>query len=214
MKTSYFWGVDSSQVTTVIMLSPTARGEQYSISSYTPSGEKYKELTLVVSDSTGASLELQNILREILPESGLRHASFKVDYPDSGYVTSRLNCTNNSTIAGELRQVSTSQPAFYPKTFSRGVRSYLVLVNVSEQPIEAIVRVVAQNRAPEKNYEIAANATLLINLEVDFDEIADMSFKQRVPAYVRARCKLENAMCVGFFEQILDDNISVFSIVN
>jgi len=220
VKTLNYWGPCGGDLSSTLHLSGNEDGikqgsaAEYLLKLYSPKGELFKELSIGIDPGKALSVELDNLIGELLPDLGFRHSLMSLTMPDSCAVGVRLKSAFNTFFAGPLRKVSTLEPAFFPKLFSRSISSYLILSNPTENPIEAIVRLIAPNRAPENNYELKPYTTKLISVEAEFDEITDLSMKQRISSYVRTRCKTENALAVGMFEQYATENGCNYIMVN
>ena len=211
----FFWIASTTDLSMALHVAPSVEGvaSSYEINVYAPRGEHLRHYSLEVPYPAGCTLELDSVLTELLPENGIKHALLSVRGGLPGSVCLRMLTKSGHIIVPPAPVVTTSQPTFFPKTFSRQQSSYLSLMNCSSDEIEVTVRIVAHNRAPESVVNIGANETKLIHLETEFADLTDLSKKQRLPAYVRARTKSEGALAAVMLDQIFQDNGVVYRMV-
>lgn len=210
-----FWTCSTAEVSTALQLAPSFVPDTggYTIRIFTPRGEEYRRLEMEVPFPKGATIEVNTLLSEILPDAGIRHAQVEIEGGSPGGVGLRTITSTGHFVSPPLRRVSNSEPIFFPKTFSRHQTSILALLNGSDTAVEVVARVVAPGRAPEAVVTLAPRATKLIHLQSEFNDLADMAKKQRVPTYVRVRAKGENIVSAVLLEQYQHDSGTSYRMV-
>lgn len=210
-----FWTCSTAEVSSALQLAPPLNAEAggYVIRVFSPKGEEYRRLEMEVSSPRGATIEFNTLLAEILPDSGIRHAQIEIEGGSVGGQGLRVITNAGHFISPPLRKVSSNDPVFFPKTFSRHQTSILAVVNGSDTSVEAIVRVVAPGRAPESVITLPPRASKLLHLQTEFSDLADISKKQRVPTYVRVRAKGENLVSAVLLEQYQHDSGTSYRMV-
>lgn len=210
-----FWGVCGADIASTLHMTSNFDGGQssFGINIFTPQGELFTELEVSTSEHNACSIDLGNLMAEILPESGLRHGLLAVNADRGASVVLRLSGPHTTIVSEDVKRVSIADPVFFPKVFSRSINSYLALVNTTEEPVDVIVRLVALNRAPEKIYQVDPFSTKLVCVEVDFEEINQLSFKQKISSYIRVRCKSDSALAVSFFEHYILESGSRYTMI-
>lgn len=209
-----FWALSTSELTTALHLAPnTEQDAAYLINMYTPKGELYRHLEVGAPGPTGLTLELDNLMSEILPDNGIRHSRISIDNCAPGSALMRVISKNGHSIVSPLKEVSSVEPYFLPKNFLKSQQNLLSVMNLEDITAEVVVKVVLPGRAPESLLRLDPNSTKLLHLQTEFAEVIDLARKNRIPAYIRVRSKGEGRIAVASFDQTLSDTGVSFKMV-
>jgi hypothetical protein len=145
-----FWAVATPEISSVLHFAPRrAAPLPYAISIRAPAGNEFKKLEVSVPGEASLHLELNNILSELLPDNGIRHAQVIVQGVEPGEISMRLITESGHQMAQSMVAVSSSNPFFAPKSFLKGQTSLVAISAPLQTPVEAVLRLMAPGRAPE-----------------------------------------------------------------
>jgi hypothetical protein len=209
-----FWALSTSEITTALHFAPNAGQEcPYVVNMYSARGELYRQLELVAPGPMGLTVELDNLMSELLPDSGVRHARVSIEGVAPGAVMMRVLSKNSHSIVSPLKVVSNTEPYFLPKNFLKSQQNLLSVMNLEGSDTEVVVKVVLPGRAPESLLRLDPNSTKVLHLQTEFSEVIDLARKNRIPAYIRVRAKGEGKIAVASLDQTISDNGVSFKMV-
>ncbi len=209
-----FWAVATPEISSVLHFAPRRESsEPYHLSIRTPIGSEFKSLEISVPGEAALHLELNNILAEILPDNGIRHAQIVVGAVEPGEVSMRLISDSGHQIVQPMSSVNSNSPFFAPKSFMKGQTSLVAVSAPVATPVEAVLRLMAPGRAPEVVVPLNPAQTKIVNLQTDFVDVVDLARKNKVPAYLRVRARGDETISVAMLDQFPTDVGSVFQMV-
>ncbi len=210
-----FWAISIPEISSVLHFAPRCESsEPYLLKVISPNGGVFQKVEVGVSGISGLSLELNNILAEMLPDNGIRHARVAVEGADPGEVCMRIVSPYGHQMLPPMSTVSSISPFFAPKTFLKNQVSLLALIAPENSSVEAVVRLIVPGRAPEVVVSLNPGQTRLVHLQTEFGEVIDLARKNKVPAYLRVRARGDEPMLVSMFDQSPTDFGPIFQVVN
>lgn len=209
LMSAVFWTISSPELSTVLHFAPNLGEEKpYDIRIFSPKGEEYQRLQMVPSGQGASSVELNNILSELLPDRGIRHASIEVDGVEPGGVLLRLIGPSGHMLASPLKEINNKDPFFMPKTFPKSGNSYLAILNTAAEDKEVAVKLMIPGRAPELMFNLKARETRLMHLQTEFSDVVEMTRRNKIPGYIRIKAKGDQGVSAALLDQsILDSGV-------
>lgn len=205
-----FWSLSTPELATVLHFAPALAEERpYDIKIYSPKGEQYQHLQMVPSKQGASSVELNNILSELLPDRGIRHAAVHIDGVDLGAVTQRLIGPSGHTMTLPLKAINNMDPFFMPKAFPKNSNSYLALLNITDEEKEVSIKFMIPGRAPELSVSLSPRETRLMHLQTEFSDVIEMTRRNKIPGYLRIKAKGDEGISATLLDQfMLDSGVS------
>gem|GEM_PF-5558110 len=209
-----FWSLSTPELASVLHFAPSLGEERpYDIRIFSPKGEEYQHLQMLPSKQGASSIELNNILSELLPDRGIRHASVQIDGVELGAVSQRLIGPSGHMITSPLGTINNMNPFFMPKAFPKNMNSYLAVLNISNEEKDVAIRLMIPGRAPEISLSLKPRETRLMHLQTEFSDVIDMTRRNKIPGYLRIKAKGDDGISAALLDQSMLDSGVCFRMV-